>query len=927
MDLSQGLEGLKEFVDEPEKGAEIYAAFLRKASLEPEDREALKKGRGFTDDTINLCQFVSCSSKNREIIEELQKTYTEVDLVESGLLAITEQGIVPCSQLLGVYNKKNQFVNNICIPYFNAEGQPFFLRPHKMGFRGKGINVYVPVRKIETSKPLILAESEFKAAAAIQFGFPAIGVPGIHSFAANHFGRLKDLIIELGATELVIMYDNEIKNNPLLPNYKPEVLKQWDTPWRMIDLARKLNKELPALKVKIGVLPETWMVDGKIDIDGALAAGKSPNEFRSVVYRAYHVDDYRNQLPEVARKIIQRKIFKELFLENSPIKKVSNLGDPTGPIGYYVRKEIKVKKDDEKMSIWVPVTNFTMDIHKTVIDGEDYVREVIFQNQDGTRSDPVLCTKGMNIFRDFKIWAWARGEYHFSGNQEDLDKIWRIEGVLCDGREIIRPEQIGLLSSMEKPMWLFGNVLIKSDGSMLTSENGDGVIWDGLVGYSPRSIREDKDKKIKITTNAQVPIINLDPSVNFGITELKSVAKDIELILGTKTVTLALGWIVACLFSDEIFKKYASFPLLCISGKRESGKSTLATWLMALAGQSGMEKAGDGIDSSQAGVLRSLSWFSSLPYWLDEYRNDATGKKWDSFLRNIYQRQGPTKGTLGKHVRSYDINACLMFSGEETPQDNALLSRCIVIPLSKRKKKENPKNFEQVENYRMQNLLSRLVYEVLKQRKKLLPIILEAVDGCKRRLLKEGVGDRIALNYAVAAICYDIIFLAGEDTEIRRQYLEWVIKESCRNEEEKEREHMLSIFMDDMVALGEKLSPHYMVYSQSSEPKGKRRIALHFPSFYNEWSKEARKKGMEPFKRQTILSYIRDEKYYIEDNVVKRIQGKPVRSLLLSLDPQDAPADALVYLAASISETADDLTKAVGTAGVPPVEAINNDLF
>jgi hypothetical protein len=916
-----GLEGLSEYVEDQEKGVEIYSAFLHKAKLEPEDREALKRDRGFSDETIDLCQFVSCSPKNREIIEELQKTYTEVDLVEAGILDVKDQGVVPCSQLLGIYNKKNQFVNNICIPYFNADGQPFYLRPHKFGFKGKGINVYVPVRKIDPAKPLILAESEFKAAAAVQFGFPAIGVPGIHSFAANHFDRLKSLIVELGISDLVVMYDNEIKNNPLLPNYKPEVLKQWDTQWRAIDISRKLIKALPTLKVKVAVLPQTWMVDGKIDIDGALAAKKSPNEFRSVVYKAYHWNEYLDSLLPVARKIIHRKIAKEDHLENSSIRKITSMGGKEGSIGYYIRKELKVK-GEEKLVVWEPVTNFTMDIHKTVIDGEDYVREIVFRSQDGTITEPLLCTKGMNIFRDFKAWVWARGDFHFTGNQDDLDKIWRLEGVLCDGREIVRPEQIGFINSMMDPVWLFGNVLIKADGSMLTCENGDGVIWDGLVGYSPRSIREDKDKKS--TTKSQVPIINLDPEQTFGIAELKSVGKNIEAILGTRTVTLALGWVVACLFSDEIFKKYASFPLLCISGKRESGKSTLAGWLMAMAGQAGTDAAGDGIgESTAAGVIRNLSWFSNLPYWLDEYRNDSTGKKWDSFLRNIYQRQGPTKGTLGKHIRSYDINACLMFSGEETPQDNALLSRCIVIPLTKRKK-GNTDNYTQIETYRNQNLLSRLMYEVIKQRKKLLPIVLEAIDGCKKRLLKEGVGDRIALNYAIAAICYDIIFLAGEDTEVRRQYLEWVIKESFRNEEEKEREHMLAIFMDDLVAMGEDLSPHYMVYSQNSDPKGKRRIALHFPSFYNQWSKEARKKGMEPFKRQTILTYIRDEKYYIEDNMVKRIQGKPVRSLILSLDPQDNPPDALIYLAASVSETSDDNSKVLNVADIPQA---NDDLF
>lgn len=922
MDI-HGLDGLSDFVDGPEKGVEIYAAFLKKAILEPEDREALKKERGFNDTTIDLCQFVSCSPRNRQVIEELQQTYTEVELVESGLLEITDNGVVPCTQLLGIYNKKKQFVNNICIPYFNAEGQPFFLRPHKFGFKDKGINIYVPVRKLDPSKPLILAESEFKAAAAIQFGFPAIGVPGIHSFAANHFVRLKDLIIELGVKDLVIMYDNEIKNNPLFSNYKPDIIKQWDTQWRAVDIARKLMEALPSLTVKIASLPDAWMVEGKIDIDGALAAGKTPAEFRNVVHRAMQWGDYLDQQPVVARKIIHRKIFKEEYLKKATIRKISTMGDKQGPIGYYVRREIKVEK--EKMYVWESVTNFTMDIYKTIVDGEDYIREIVFHNQDGTSSEPVLCTKGMNIQRDFKAWAWSRGDYHFEGTQEDLNKIWRLEGILCDGREIVRPEQIGLLHTTSEPLWLFGNVLIKGDGSMITANNGDGIMWDGLVGYLPRSNREDDRKTKNTNVLGKIPTVNLDPDTQFGIAELKAVAKGMEENFGTKAVTLALGWIVACLFSDEIYKKYASFPILFISGKRESGKTTLGAWLMSLAGQPITDKSSDSIESSMAGVIRNLAWFSNLPYWLDEYRNDQSSKKWEAFLRNVYQRQAPAKGTLGKHVRASDINAGLIVSGEETPQDNALLSRCIIIQLHKRKG-DNPA-YRQIESYRSQNLLSRLLIEVIKQRQKLLPVILDAIDGCKKRLLKEGAGDRIALNFAVAAICYDIVFLAGEDTETRRQYIDWVIKESFRNEQEKEREHMLSIFMDDLVSMTEKLSPHYMVYSQSSEPKGKRRIALHFPSFYNEWSKEARKKGMEPFKRQTIINYIRDEKYYIEDNAVKRIQGKPVRSLILSLDPQDNPPDALNYMAHSVSESSDDLSKAVGMGAPPPDEPKTDDLF
>lgn len=919
-----GLDGLSNFIDDPEKGVEIYAAFLSKASLEAEDREKLKKERGFTDNTIELCQFVSCSPRNREIIESLREHFTEVDLVEAGLLEITDRGVIPCSQLLGAYNKKDQFVNNICIPYFNADGQPFYLRPHKYGFKGKGINIYTPIRKIDNTKPLILAESEFKAAAAIQLGFPAIGVPGIHSFAVNHFSRLRDLLVDLNVKDLVIIYDNEIKYDPLLPNYKPDVLKQWDTQWRAVDIARKLGRSLSSLNVKIGTLPSEWMIDGKIDIDGALAAGKTSMDFRNIIYKAQSWSDYLDVQPTIARKIIHRKIFKEDFLENSPIKKVSSMGDKLGPIGYYIKKEIKVDKD--RITVWEPVTNFTMDIYKTIIDGEDYIREIIFNNQDGTRSEPVICMSGKNIQRDFKSWAWSRGDYHFDGSQEDLNKIWRLEGILCDGREIVRPEQIGLVNTTSEPIWLFGNVLIKSDGSMITANSSDGIMWDGLVGYLPRSNREEDKRGKQITTLGKIPTINLDPELTFGLAELKSIAAGMEENYGTRVISLALGWVVACLFSDEIYRRYASFPILFIAGKRESGKTTLGAWLMSLVGQSVTDKSSDSIESSMAGVLRNLAWFSNLPYWLDEYRNDVSGKKWEALFRNVYQRQTPAKGTLGKHVRGDNVNAGLIVSGEETPEDNALLSRCIIIQLHKRKKDKDNPIFTRIENYRSQNLMSRMLLEVIKQRQKLLPIILDAIEGCKKRLLKEGVGDRIALNYAIAAICYDIIFLSGESMEKRRQFLDWVIRESTNKEEEKEREHMLSVFMDDLVSLTERLIPHFTVYVQNDEPKGKRRIAIHFPSFYNEWAKEARRKGLEPFKKQTMMSYIRDEPYYVADNVVKRVQGKPVRSLILSLDPQDNPPDALLYMAASVSESVDDLGKSIEGAKLVELE-VENDLF
>ena len=73
----------------------------------------------------------------------------------------------------------------------------------------------------------------------------------------------------------------------------------------------------------------------------------------------------------------------------------------------------------------------------------------------------------------------------------------------------------------------------------------------------------------------------------------------------------------------------------------------------------------------------------------------------------------------------------------------------------------------------------------------------------------------------------------------------------------------------------------------------KQEIALHFPSFYSTWaSLYGRKSKMR--KRGDLLNDIRKESYYIKDNVLRRLHGKPIRSLILSIDPKDNPPTELL---------------------------------
>lgn len=858
----------------------IYSFFIERTKLAEIDRLELQKDRGFSDLIITHLKFRSACKENIEVIEEMRSKFSEQALLKARIVSKDDKGVIKPSYQL-ICNPLKPEKNNIIIPFMNENGEVYFLRPHKMGLEGLPIQLYIPYRNIDNI--LIITESEFKAAASIQFGHPAIGVPGIHSFAANNFPRLLDFLkAQLNLKKVIIIFDNEIKDDPKFKNYKQDVLKQWDTQYRAAQLSKMIYEDSDhTIKASIGVLPPEWMVEGKIDIDGALAQGRTKAEFQLVIENCKLPETFISELPSTAQKIIRRKLFRQFYKPS--IKRKNNC--------YYIEKFEKPKKDMDPISRDIRISNFTMKIEKTLVEGGSYNRQVFFTTQDGSVSKGYICKPDTSRLSDFKRWIAGCGNLVFTGEQKDLDSLFELEFIECDGREIKRPQEIGLLKHEESQIWLFGNCLIKEEKLLLPDE--DGVIWDGLSGYQPKSIVEKLDGEEGASN--KMPVINLKEDT-FGLGELSDSIDKMHQNFDNNGIYLAAGWAAACLMSDELFKKFGMFPILFISGKRESGKTTFGNWIMALLGFS--EIAGDPLGStSRAGVARNLSWYSSLAYWLDEYRNDKKGKQFDGYFRNVYQRQATSKGTLGSSIRSEEVNAGVMLSGEETPDDNALLSRCLVISLTRTERK--PAVFRELESIRSKGLFSRFILEVLKRRNKIIPSIIEEISGFKERLMKEGVKERIALNYAIPTVCYYKLFL-DKDKDILKcqEFLRWVIKDSLRTEVAKEEDHMQSIFFEDLVTLQEDLENFYTVFECPNEKKGKRRIALHFPSFYSKWTEAYRRKGHEAFKQSDMLGYIMHESYFIT-NASKRIgpNKKVTRCVVLSLDAVDNPPPGLVTLA------------------------------
>src|SRR5581483_4782677 len=281
----------------------LWHLIWQRLALTGPDRESLKKKRGFTDETITRLGYRSNNQSNRPIIEAIAQEKGVEPLLEEGLYVEGERGPRPSGQLLGygITGKKDSSDNEIweitqppIIPYLDESGVPFYLRPHKGGFKRQAnefeddryvsellgqdpdcaAHVYCPFTLsdlvAEFDGRCILTEGEFKVGALFQTRIPACAAPGI-TFIRNATFRkeLVSVLKKFGVREVIICFDNEVKDDPNFPDkYKPDPTKRWDTQVWAEYAALVLREHF---KVMIGWLPNELRVDGKADFDGVLA--------------------------------------------------------------------------------------------------------------------------------------------------------------------------------------------------------------------------------------------------------------------------------------------------------------------------------------------------------------------------------------------------------------------------------------------------------------------------------------------------------------------------------------------------------------------------------------------------------------------------------------------------------------------------------
>ena len=792
----------------------IYDFILTHGILTDQHRADLKAKRGFTDETIQKYRFFSAGEYLLKLESDLRAGFPETELIKSGVF-ILNKGQSSMSPLL--------LQDNVIIPYLR-NGKCTMIRPHKLGLKDLAIQPY----ETTWGKNMIITESEFKAVAADQMGYPAIGIPGVGSFSDTHFPELIKLLNTHEVRCCCIIFDSECKDDPRFANYKSNPLKRYDTEYYAYYMAKMLDKE--GKDVRVGTLPESWRINGKIDIDGALAQGHTKEDLAQVIASSKTYRQYLEDLPKEAQSIIRRKLDRKYFRSHIRTE-----------FGCYVATRGSGKKEHDE-----EIAGFTIRIiaiHDT-IDG--LVREVVFINKQGEQSRPFSLPSDKMANDAFREFCLNVGSYVWKGRQEDLSTLWEMEFLSTDDtRTIVEPDHIGWFE--DEKMWLFGNVAIKNGKELRPDESG--IFWVEKKGIRPIPLGITSGKNI---ISEGVPYISINDKC-----DIKVIRKNLTDTIGETHADKCLGWVTAVLYMEEIFHLYGCFPFLFLTGKTGSGKSTIAEWLCYFLG---IERSGITLSQSTGvGIQRSLGYYSSLPVFLDEYRNTQDIVYKTSFLRNVYNRQSSGKGVKANFgLRMAKVRGTVIVAGEETPNDVALINRSIVIDILKSAKTTDHYDWFTREKVKF----SSYMLEKLKSKDVTLftRVLLESKDYF---VTHKRIDERTSINYAIVTAGYAAAF--GEDESFAQRITDDLIRVNRENEGGS----IIMTFLRDCAAMKFNNQIRETAWAEHDGI-----LYIYFHGLYNLWARDCKARGVDILKSGSLQGYMREEPGYIESRASFRFNGQ-----------------------------------------------------
>lgn len=495
----------------------------------------------------------------------------------------------------------------------------------------------------------------------------------------------------------------------------------------------------------------------------------------------------------------------------------------------------------------VGLSNFTLEISDVVRIDQDIFYRCNLLNDVGEEAPGIIFNAAERAtVRRFRERCAGAGAYYFTGNDGDLAGIWQLE----EGQGMQKSFYIKHFGDIpQEGMWLFDNCAIKSGQVYERNEEG----------YISMERRNFKSYDVQVYSGV-VPRLNLETpfSVEFAQKVAEGFHQQLDSGKDGKRENFAgylfFGVLPAVIYSREIFQRFGFFPFLLAHGQPNTGKTQMLSLLLECFGFSTSPESWPG--ATEPGTYQFLQALSSLPCWYDEFLNDRTFEKIFGTLKNIYNRSGSGKGGLERRTIR-EVNGCLWLSGEDLPNNEAILSRGVVFrfaPINPYK----TVGYDYLVSVRKNlSVLSRQL--ILSKSPESAAFLLGEIERLVAWMRERapGLESRVAVNHAIFAAGLPLLGL-----EAPEGFGEYVCQHALGGQAQKMQENPVYLFFGELLfALNRRLPEVYHALRFYPEHKefGADVLALHFPTVIKILQGELRRRGESlKIKSESVRDYLRD---------------------------------------------------------------------
>lgn len=593
-----------------------------------------------------------------------------------------------------------------------------------------------------------------------------------------------------------------------------------------------------------------------------------------------HLNEDLPKEQKKSRAINYSHIVKSIIARNDDKEEWDDDDEEDDLLTVYQYKNRYFKRGENKKRC--KLSEFIITIKRYVEQDDELYYEIVMTNFLGIVSKPVLLGKSERVNKKaFRETVANYGSFYYYGSDDDLSEIWQLEEKKANiESRTCYFSRYGYLKHHD--VWLFENCAYKSGKLYLPEPNSDVIVIDG-IGYRPKDV---------CVYGGDKPVVNTSktPSIDYA----KQIAKLNHKMWddGNNSFRgfLLMGFLSSLVYLNEIVKAERLFPYILAFGPPGTGKSRAVQFIMNMIGfQNGGENWGE---STPYGISQAIEQLSSLPFWIEEFSNSSLANPKQQgkveILKNIYNRTSSGKGGINRKRMAMEVNAAILFTGQDRPENQALLSRCVVL----RKEKPTPDNnvaFKKLKSENDEGNLS-LVFRWLIETKSEIKTkqILENIQIYKNEMLKRGrdmnfeIDDRTVSNIAIFAACFSVYEIHEYDNE----FVRWIAAEAVQDMKRKQSEDIVYRFFSDIEVMYDSIQRRNVMVRNGDT------LFMRYNVVYSNWKQFQNSiRVNEIISEDGLKDYLRKapEGYWIDSDEKARgnkrfyIDGLQVRGIFLSI--------------------------------------------